>query len=45
MRFTVVYKLGQRWERALFRERREAEAYAARVAVAFRAEYVQVKTR
>lgn len=45
MRYTVVYKLGPRWERALFRERREAVAYAARVTVAFRASYVQVRER
>jgi len=31
MRWTVAYKMGARWERALFRDRREAEAYARRI--------------
>lgn len=32
MRFKVAWKLNGRWERALFQERREAEAYAQRIA-------------
>lgn len=44
MRFKVAWKMNGRWDRALFGERREAEAYAARIARWSGVQAVQVVT-